>query len=37
MVGDPGPTSGPRCTLGAPSRARRVGRDRGPLGGEGVD
>lgn len=37
MVGDPGPTTGLRCTLGAPSRARRVGRDRGPLGEEGGD
>lgn len=35
--GRPAPATGPDCTLGAPSRARRAGRGRGPLGGVGVD
>lgn len=32
---DPGPATGPHCTLGAPNRERRAGRGRGPLGGMG--
>lgn len=33
--GDSGPATRPHYTLGAPSRARRAGRGRGPLGGGG--